>query len=77
MAVPLERDHPSVPRPLVGEEKARFCATCGERLFITSLGFWAHPHTFVAPVVGPEGRDGGMSFCKACAIFRGSAIHQV
>jgi len=55
----------------------RFCTVCGERIFITSLGFWAHSHTFVAPAAEPEGRGGGMSFCRACAIFQGSVIHQV
>lgn len=76
MTVSLERDHPAVPRPAEAEEKIRFCATCGERLFLTLLGFWAHPHTFVPPALGPEGRSGGISFCAACAIFQGSAIHQ-
>ena len=77
MSVPLNRDHSASPRPLDGTESMRFCATCGERLFVTLLGFWAHPHTFVAPIAGSEGPAGGMTFCGACSIFRGSIIHQV
>jgi len=75
MSVSINRDHPAVPRPQAADEKSRFCESCGERLFITLKGFWAHPHTFVAPI--PAVAEGSGSFCEACAIFRGSVIHQV
>ena len=75
MAVSIERGHPGDPRPAGPEERIRFCAACGERVFIIRAGFWAHPHTFVAKT--NEKTSGQGSFCAACGIFRGSAAHLV
>ena len=75
MTVSIERDHPGVPRPAGPEERVRYCATCDQRVFLIHAGFWAHPHTFVAQT--EERSSGQMSFCAACDIFRGSAVHQI